>query len=212
MGWFSKHINGGDEPMDYSSEIAVLCGYNDEEMSSEDFITREKLNEVQEQLFANWKKEKKVTIIGPQMLAYLIVEKGAKFANEEIFNKCVECLKQDDWAEESFERWYHINYLLEILKKYDNKTPTAAEDGSIVQAGRLKNGADNVLKIYEKHFVTYYKLKPEYVKGFSLGIATPGSYVITIMIDESKMSEKNFKKLLEKASGNEFNMKVVFTF
>src|SRR6478735_9178130 len=115
MGWFSKGILGGDEPMDYESDIAEILGfnyYNDD--NKELFFTKENLEKYQVEIFNKFKSDDS-SIIAFQTLSCFMVEVGAKF-EPYILDKCIDCLERDDWKNTDLERKYHIDYLINILK------------------------------------------------------------------------------------------------
>lgn len=180
MGWFSKNITGGDEPMDYESVITEVLGVEDI-----DSVTKEMFEQNQMVIYNRFKREK-VTIIAFQVLAFYMVKVGAKF-EKVVKNRIIKCLEKDQWAEESFERWYHINYLLNIINNYQN-TPVSPEDNKLFRQKEPKKQIQYLIDIYNEKFLEFYNNNISGVK-FVMCIMSNGSGVSAI-VDENYINDK----------------------
>ena len=206
MGWFGKNILDGDEPLDYLYNIAEVCGVPKNYEGDEcDYITKESLEKNQTKIYNKFKKED-VGITAFQTLATQILRVGAKF-EPLVYDKCVECLQKDEWAKSSIERNYHINFLLDKLKNYQN-CPSEYEDVELYNIRKNdKTGAD-----YARYVIDILKNNKMFTKDVIIHltiIINSYSYGICAVYDESLGLEK-LTKFLNEAEFEIFDAKISY--
>jgi len=197
MGWFSKGILGGDEPMDYESDIAEILGfnyYNDD--NKELFFTKENLEKYQVEIFNKFKSDDS-SIIAFQTLSCFMVEVGAKF-EPYILDKCIDCLERDDWKNTDLERKYHIDYLINILKTYNkNPKPTNYENEILfyqVYDGleKIKLKLDTVIQILNQEFSNQ-----DFIKNISDCVIKLSEYGIFFDLDYPDEKTKELHEFIK---------------
>lgn len=142
MGWWSKDILGGDNPLDWKSAL-----YNKIDIQYEDNFGYRTLkpndmsNKTQNNLIQYVLESTQTTIdnwgecdsrsIAMQVIALMVIESGAKITkkNKKELSKWI---KLDDWATEDDERKDNIDDLLSVIKEYDS-TPMIYQGKGLFQ-------------------------------------------------------------------------------
>ena len=142
MGWWSKDILGGDNPLDWKSALYNKIdiqyednfGYrtlkpNDMSSKSQNNLIQYVLDSTQKS-FDDW-GECDSRSIAMQVIALMVIESGAKITkkNKKELSKWI---KLDDWATEDDERKDNIDDLLSVIKEYDS-TPMIYQGKGLFQ-------------------------------------------------------------------------------
>ena len=142
MGWWSKDILGGDNPLDWKSALynKIDIQYEDNfgyrTLKPNDMSNKTQNNLIQYVLestqttFDKW-GECDSRSIAMQVIALMIIESGAKITkkNKKELSKWI---KLDDWATEDDERKDNIDDLLSVIKEYDS-TPMIYQGKGLFQ-------------------------------------------------------------------------------
>lgn len=191
MGCWSKEIIGSDEALDFLSDIKNICL-----LGEEDDITKDILEKYQLDIFNHWKLTNP-SIISFQTLSAIIVQEGAIF-QKEVLEKCIYCLEQDEWSKISLERKYHVDYLLNVLRNYNN-IPTSYYDAKINFGLKNKDNIEYIISILKNIVPNYF---------LNLKVCFIGSYKYGILITLGEDTPDNF---FEHALDDYFDIPVVYT-
>lgn len=122
MGWYSKHIMGGDPPEDAMAHIMGKVGRIKDVKKIAD-----KLTAIQDDLI-EWaikagdgfivERYVSIQVVGVAMMKY-----GAKILPKNL-KKIIRACDKDSWAKEELERRIYVQDFKSILESYDNETPT----------------------------------------------------------------------------------------
>lgn len=194
MGWFSKHIMGGDTPMDSESMILSILkvkktnGHS--KWDEKKYLERLKiaLNEKQQMLYDELKK-RDANIYDLQVLGVMILNSGANFLPI-VRDLVLKCLEKDEWAQSTLERKIYVNEMIEIIKGYDKLAfPEPTLEYKVYPEIEEKEWnhpqySSKVAKVAMSHFREYVKDYP-IIQTVQLGMDGRDGYNITCLIDDS---------------------------
>lgn len=206
MGWFSKHIMGGDSPMDAIAGIMNKIGMNDTTRASKRIAKA--LTEKQDELL-KWaiKDGKPMRKYGEewvkvQVLGVTMIKHGATISDKTM-KKLLEACDKDQWAEQALERAIYIKDFRGILEAYNN-TPTeeTIDHKKIfgVTHDDWRNGKfSSRVAVMAMHYVHQAYRHNDWYKDTTIIMNEDGYAILMGVVDDKK--SKNFPFVIKNVHG-----------
>jgi hypothetical protein len=144
MGWFGTDVMGGDTPMDHLDTIGDIIKVEDlYPLSMIENKTKVAMQLARHQpklmknikTFTGWDRQ-----IATQVLAALHMAVGASFPRG-LRVSAIAAAENDEWAQEDQGRSADMNDFADMVRNYDNKTPTLVNhEGLLSKMARTIGG------------------------------------------------------------------------
>jgi len=212
MGWYSKHIMGGDPPEDAMAHVLHAAKIKRKLDDAGFKRAAQSLTEIQDDLI-KWaasyhEAERNIAfqVIGVAMMKY-----GAAMSDTtraEIIRAC----DTDDWAQHELERRIYIQDFKSIVMSYDNQTPTEEsinheERFGVTDEDWMKGKFSSNMAKMALHYIHQAYKDEDWYKDTTLCLNSGGYAILMGIIDDKDST--NFPYVINNVFGL-FEVPVMF--